>query len=142
MRDQKGDMEIIKRKVRFVIPVKPKGMPEMVDFYSRGLGFEVVGGREVVLGADGGVGLFLYREKNDAVSGISIIHIWVEKNFGVFCRHLKEVGAMFQEIARMPAGYEALLLDPSGNLITLSCDEDDEKNDDIVYGWKETVTID
>ncbi|WP_179092113.1 VOC family protein [Burkholderia ubonensis] len=84
----------------------------------------------------------LYREKNDAVSGISIIHISVEKDFGVFCRHLKEVGAKFEEIARMPAGYAALLRDPSGNLIELSSDEDDEKNDEIVYGWKETVTID
>ncbi len=135
-------MEIIKSKVRFVIPVKPKGMQEMVDFYRRGLGLQVAGGREVLFEGDGGIGLFLYREKNDAVSGISIICIWVEKGFGVFCRHLKEVGAKFKEIARMLAGYEALLTDPSGNLITLSCDEDDEKNDEIVYSWEEAVTID
>ncbi|MBN3815967.1 VOC family protein [Paraburkholderia sp. Se-20369] len=135
-------MEDVKAKVRFIIPVKPKGKPEMVDFYSRGLGFQVVNDREVLFGKDGGVGLFLYRGKTDAVSGISIIHIWVERDFGVFCKHLKECGAKFKEIARMPAGYDALLWDPSGNLISLSCDEDDEKNDEIVYGWEETVTID
>ncbi|KVD92400.1 hypothetical protein WS63_09980 [Burkholderia stagnalis] len=114
----------------------------MVDFYSHGLGFQVVNGKEVLLGKDGGIGLFLYREKADAVSGISIIRIWIERDFGVFCRHLKECGAKFKEIARMPAGYAARLWDPSGNLITLLCDEDDEKNDEIIYSWEETVTID
>ncbi|MDY7807471.1 VOC family protein [Burkholderia stagnalis] len=135
-------MEDVKAKVRFIIPVKPKGKPEMVDFYSHGLGFQVVNGKEVLLGKDGGIGLFLYREKADAVSGISIIRIWIERDFGVFCRHLKECGAKFKEIARMPAGYAARLWDPSGNLITLLCDEDDEKNDEIIYSWEETVTID
>ncbi|TCW77327.1 hypothetical protein C5O80_33610 [Burkholderia sp. SRS-46] len=135
-------MENIKCSARFVVPVKLKGLPEMVDFYSRGLGFEVVDDREVLLGGDAGVGLFVYREKSDAVSGISILRIWVERDFGVFCRHLKEVGAKFKEIARMPAGYAARLWDPSGNLITILCDEDDEKNDEIVYGWNETQTID
>jgi len=135
-------MEDVKCKVRFVIPVKPKGVRDMVDFYSRGLGFEVVDDREVLFGGDAGVGLLVYREKNDPVSGISILRIWVEKDFGVFCRHLKDVGAKFKEIARMPAGYAARLWDPSGNLITILCDEDDEKNDEIVYGWNETQTID
>ncbi|PAJ76425.1 VOC family protein [Burkholderia ubonensis] len=135
-------MEVVRREVRFVIPVKPKGMREMVDFYSRGLGFTVTDGREVQLGDGGGTGLFVTREKRDPVSGISIIRIRVEKDFGVFCRHLKDCGARFKEIARMPAGYAARLLDPSDNLITVLCDEDDEKNDEIVYGWEETVTID
>ncbi|OMG69374.1 hypothetical protein BW685_30790 [Burkholderia ubonensis] len=86
--------------------------------------------------------MFVTREKREPVSGISIIRIRVEKDFGVFCRHLKDCGARFKEIARMPAGYAARLLDPSDNLITVLCDEDDERNDEIVYGWEETVTID
>ncbi|OXI41735.1 VOC family protein [Burkholderia aenigmatica] len=132
----------IKSKVRFVIPVKSKGIQAMVDFYGRGLGFQVVDDHEVLFGGDAGAGLFVYREKRDPVSGISILQIWVEKDFGVFCRHLKEIGATFTEIARMRAGYAAHVLDPSGNLITIRCDEDDAQNDEIVYGWPETVTID
>ncbi|RQS20993.1 VOC family protein [Burkholderia sp. Bp8992] len=134
-------MDDIKNKVRFVIPVKPKGIRAMVDFYGRGLGFQVVDEREVLFGGDGGTGQFVSREKCDPVSGISILRVRVEKDFGVFCQHLKEVGATFKEIARMPAGYAARVLDPSGNLITILCDVDDETNDEIVYGWKETVTI-
>ncbi|WP_081064353.1 VOC family protein [Burkholderia stagnalis] len=133
----------IRSKVRFVIPVKRKRMPEMEDFYSRGLGFSVTEDGEILFGGEeGGIGRFMYRDGKEAVGMDAILEIEIEKDFGVYCRHLKEGGARFEMIARMPAGYVAHLRDPSGNLITLLCYEDDETNDEIVYGWNETVTID
>lgn len=133
----------IRPKVRFVIPVKRKGMREMEDFYSRGLGFSVTEDGEILFGGEeGGIGRFMYRDGKAPVGMDAILQVKVEKDFGVYCRHLKESGARFEMIARMPAGYAAHLRDPSDNLITIYSDEDDEESDKIVYGWAETITID
>ncbi|MCA8328308.1 VOC family protein [Burkholderia cepacia] len=136
-------MENTKGKVRVVIPVTRKGMREMEDFYSRALGFAITEEGDVLLGGDGGcVGRFVYREGKGVRSQEAILDIEIEKDFGAYCRHVKACGGLFDMVARMIAGYAAHLRDPSDNLITIACYEDDAASDEIVYGWKETVTID
>ncbi|WP_080431573.1 VOC family protein [Burkholderia ubonensis] len=136
-------MEAVRRQVRFVIPVKPKNMKRMTEFYRHGLGFEVTEDGEVLFGGpSGGVGTFLYENGKGPLNGNAIIQIEIAKDFGAFCRRLKDAGAKFEEIGRLPVGYFAHFRDPSDNLITLYSDEDDEESDKIVYGWAETITID
>ncbi|VWM19475.1 VOC family protein [Burkholderia lata] len=136
-------MDDVKGKIRFVIPVKPKNMQRMSEFYSDGLGFKVTEDGEVLLGGeDGGVGTLLYENGKGPINRNAIIQIEIAKNFDAFCRRLKDAGAKFEEIGRLPAGYFAHFRDPSDNLITIHSDEDDEESDKIIYGWAETVTID
>ncbi|WP_431824238.1 VOC family protein [Burkholderia sp. F1] len=142
-RQSREDMEDAKGRIRLVIPVKPKSMQRMTEFYGSGLGFEVTEDGEVLFGGPyGGVGTFLYENGKGPLNRNAIIQIEIAKDFGAFCRRLKDAGAKFEEIGRLPVGYFAHFRDPSDNLITIYSDEDDEESDKIVYGWAETVTID
>jgi len=118
-------------------------MREMEDFYGRGFGFAIMENGDVLLGGETqAIGRFVHREGKGSRSQDAILDIEVERDFGAYCRRLKECGARFDMIARMIAGYAAHVRDPSDNLITISCYEDDEASDEIIYGWSETITID
>lgn len=131
-----------KLTARFVVPVKRGVMNGMKDFYGAGLGFQLTDAPGFLLGDQGGECLFVCSDGKNAKSSNAVISIEIAAGFGVYCQHLKECGAVFEEVARMSAGYFAHLRDPSNNLISLNCGIDDPESDDILSSWREFNTRD
>ena len=115
-------------------------MHRMKEFYGAGLGFQLTG--EPGFQFEGGKCLFMYSEGKIPKSSNALFSIEVAARFGQYCRHLKECGATFVEVARMPAGYFAHFRDPSNNLISAHCAVDDPESDDMLSAWSEFVTRD